>query len=88
MTGVTRKLYITTMWAAIVWVSVSYIIALYSTIFLGQPFPVVELSREAITTLLGVNALKYLENTFEHNDGGIFGKSDKSIGKSKSNRDA
>jgi hypothetical protein len=78
MNGVTRRLYITTMWAAIVWVSVSYIIAMYSTFFLGQPFPVVELSKEAIGTLLGVNILKYSENTFEHNDGGIFGKSDKS----------
>ena len=88
MKGVTKRLYITTMWAAIVWVSVSYIIALYSTIFLGLPFPVVELSREAITTLLGVNALKYLENIFEHNNGGIFGISDKSSDKANQNRDA
>lgn len=88
MKGVTKRLYITTMWAAIVWVSMSYIIAMYSTFFLGQPFPVVELSREAITTLLGVNALKYLENTFEHNNGGIFGISDKSSDKANQNRDA
>lgn len=75
MKSVTRILFITTQIAALVWVSVSYLIALYATVRLGQPFPVVELSQQAITTILGVNVLKVVENVFEHNDGGIFGTS-------------
>lgn len=71
--SVTRILFITTQVAALVWVSVSYLIALYATVRLGQPFPVVELSEQAITTILGVNVLKVVENIFEHNDGPIFG---------------
>ena len=58
-----------------VWVSVSYGIAVYSTVKLFQPFPVVELSQQAITTILGVSALKVVENIFEHNEGVVFGQS-------------
>lgn len=75
--SVTRILFITTQIAALCWVSVSYLIALYATVRLGQVFPVVELSKQAITTILGVNVLKVLENAFEHNDGPVFGKSNK-----------
>ena len=75
MKSVTRLLFITTQIAALVWVSVSYLIALYATVRLGQPFPVIELSQQAITTILGVNVLKVVENVFEHNDGGVFGHS-------------
>ena len=75
MKSVTRILFITTQIAALGWVSVSYLIALYATVRLGQPFPVVELSQQAITTILGVNVLKVVENVFEHNDGGVFGHS-------------
>lgn len=75
MKSVTRILFITTQIAALGWVSVSYLIALYATVRLGQPFPVVDLSQQAITTILGVNVLKVVENVFEHNDGGIFGTS-------------
>lgn len=77
MKSVTRLLFITTQLAALVWVSVSYLIAIYATVKLGQPFPVVELSQQAISTILGVNVLKVVENIFEHNSGGIFGTSDK-----------
>lgn len=73
MKSVTRRLFITTQIAALGWVSVSYLIALYATVRLGQPFPVVELSQQAITTILGVNVLKVVENIFEHNDGPVFG---------------
>ena len=71
--SITRALFITTQCAALVWVSVSYIIAIYATVRLGQPFPVVELSQQAITTILGVNALKVVENIFEHNESPVFG---------------
>ena len=57
------------------WVSWSYVIATYSTVVLGQPFPVEELSRQAIITLLGMSGLKVVENIFEHNEGPVFGKS-------------
>ena len=33
------------------------------------------LSEQAITTILGVNTLKVVENIFEHNDGAVFGRS-------------
>ena len=75
--SVTRFLFVTTQIAALCWVSVSYLIALYATVRLGQVFPVVDLSKQAITSLLGVSVLKVLENIFEHNDGPVFGKSNK-----------
>ena len=73
--SVTRLLFVTTQLFALVWVSVSYGIAVYSTVKLFQPFPVVELSQQAITTILGVSALKVVENIFEHNEGVVFGQS-------------
>lgn len=73
--SVTRILFITTQIAAIVWVSTSYLIAGYSTVVLGQPFPITELSQQAIDTLLGGLVLKVVENIFEHNDGVAFGTS-------------
>lgn len=80
MRSVTRVLFVTTQLAALVLVTVSYLIAVYATVRLGQPFPVVELSEQAITTILGVNALKVLENIFEHNDGPVFGHTKESEG--------
>lgn len=70
---ITRFLFVTTQVSALVWVSLSYLIAAYATFRLGQPFPVETLSGQAIDTLLGVAALKVLENIFEHNEGGLFG---------------
>lgn len=75
MKKVTKLLFVTTQAAALCWVSISYLIALYGTVKLGQVFPVTELSQQAITTILGVNALKVVENIFEHNDGAVFGRS-------------
>lgn len=73
--SVTRTLFVTTQLAALGWVSMSYLIAAYATVRLGQVFPVEELSEQAIETILGVNFLKVIENIFEHNDGPVFGKS-------------
>lgn len=78
--SITRILFISTQVAALGWVSVSYLIAIYATVRLGQPFPVTDLSGQAITAILGVNIMKTIENVFEHNTGGIFGTSDKSKG--------
>ena len=75
--SVTRILFITTQIAALCWVSVSYLIAIYATVRLGQVFPVVDLSKQAITTILGVGVLKVAENIFEHNNGPVFGTSNK-----------
>jgi len=82
---VTHFLFITTQLAALAWVSISYLIALYATVRLGQVFPVVELSQQAITTILGVSVLKVVENIFEHNDGVVFGTSTTTA--KKQNRD-
>ena len=73
--SVTKLLFVTNQLCALGWVSVSYGIAVYSTVRLRQPFPVVELSQQAITTILGVNVLKVVENIFEHNNGVVFGHS-------------
>lgn len=78
--SVTKFLFVATQLAALAWVSVSYLIAIYATVKLEQPFPVVELSQQAITTVLGVNVLKVVENIFEHNDGPVFGYTKESEG--------
>ena len=75
--SVTRILFVTTQVAAIGWVSTSYLIAGYSTVVLGQPFPITELSQQAIDTLLGGLVLKVVENIFEHNDGVVTGKTNR-----------
>ena len=80
MISITRILFITTQIAALGWVSISYLIAAYATIRLGQPYPVVELSQQAIATILGTTALKVVENIWEHNGGGIFGCSNNGKG--------
>ncbi len=73
--GVTRLLFITTQLCALVWVFISYGIALYSTVKLQQVQTLAELSEPAIRTILGVSVLKVVENIFEHNDGPVFGRS-------------
>ena len=73
--GVTRLLFVTTQFCALVWVFISYAIAIYSTVRLRQVQTLAELSEPAIRTILGVSALKVLENIFEHNDSKIFGQS-------------
>ena len=75
MKEITKGLFVTTQIAALGWVTLSYLIAVYATVCLEQPFPVVELSQQAITTILGVNVLKVVENIFEHNDSALFGRS-------------
>ena len=77
--SVTRMLFVTATVSAIVWVFLSYGLAIYSTVCLGQVYTMAELSQPAIEIILGVNVLKVLENTFEHNDGFIFGKNNSSV---------
>lgn len=72
---VTRFIFVTTQISALIWVFISYGIAVYSTVKLGQVYTMAELSEPAIHTILGVGFLKVLENIFEHNDGAVFGKS-------------
>lgn len=73
--SVTRLIFVTTQISALVWVFMSYGIAIYSTVFLQQVYTMAELSEPAIHTILGVGVLKVLENIFEHNEGVVFGKS-------------
>lgn len=80
MKHLTKFLFAATEIAALIWVSIPFAIALYSTIKFGIPYSVSglsDLSEKAIEAILGINVLKVLENTFEHNNGGIFGTSDK-----------
>lgn len=73
--SITRLIFITSQVFALLWVTISYIIALYATIKLKQVFPVVELSQQAINTIIGVGIMKTTENIFEHNDSVVFGNS-------------
>lgn len=73
--GITDFLFVTGQIAALIWVSLSYLIAAYATFILGEPFPVEELSGNAVNAIIGVTACKTLGNIFEHNEGGIFGRS-------------
>lgn len=75
--SVTRLLFVSTQICALVWVFISYGLAIYATVRLGQVYTMAELSKPAIDALLGVTALKVLGNIFEHNDGVVFGKSEK-----------
>lgn len=75
--SVTAFLFVTTQVGSMVWVSTSYILAGYATVYLGQPFPVTDLSTQAIVTLLGNGILKTVSNIFEHNNGLFFGNSDR-----------
>ena len=77
--SVTRLLFVSTQICALVWVFISYGLAIYSTVWLGQVYTMAELSKPAIDALLGVTALKVLGNIFEHNDGVVFGKSEKPV---------
>ena len=80
--SVTRRLFVTTQYAALLWVSISYLIALYATVRLGQVFPVVDLSKQA-ETILGVNVLKVVENIFEHNNSPVFGTTNEAAKETK-----
>ena len=81
--SLTRLIFITSQIFALLWVTVSYIIALYATIKLEQVFPVVELSQQAINTIIGVGIMKTAENIFEHNDSVVFGNSHMEGGEKK-----
>lgn len=74
--SITKWLFVTTQISALIWVFMSYGIAIYSMIELGQVYTLSEIADPAITTLLGTVALKTVGNIFEHNNGGFFGNSD------------
>jgi len=76
--SVTRILFIDAYRAAIVWVTLSYLIAVYAMLFMDQVYTLTELSDPAIKALLSTVGLKVIGNIFEHNNGNIFGKSDHS----------
>lgn len=73
--GVTRRLFLLVTVCALIWVFLSYAIAIYSAVVLGQVYTMAELAEPAITSLLCTVALKVTENIFEHNDGAVFGHS-------------
>lgn len=75
--SVTRRLFLLTQIAAIVWVSWSYLLATYALVVLRELEPLMELSQDVVNVILGVAALKVLGNIFEHNNGPVFGTSTK-----------
>ena len=77
LSGITAFIYIATLIMSLIWITMTYIFAGYATFKLGQPLPVEELSSQALIATVGVVAAKTVANIFEHNNGGIFGTSDK-----------
>lgn len=73
--SVTWFLFVFTDLSAISWVYISYALAIYATVHLGQVYTMAELSQPAITGIVAVLFAKVLENVFEHNNGGLFGRS-------------
>lgn len=73
--SLTAWLFTITVIAAIGWISISYLMGIYALKELGNTDLLVELSKEAMITVLGVNLMKVIGNLFEHNNGGIFGTS-------------
>lgn len=73
--SVTRFLYCAIVIAGLIWVSISYAIAVYAALAYQQFEYLSELSREVIVSILTVAGLKTIENIFEHNNGLIFGTS-------------
>ena len=73
--SITKFLFISTQLSALLWVNWSFALATYATIALGQPFPLETVSETAINVIIGTLLCKVLENALEHNDGGIWGKS-------------
>lgn len=73
--SITRFLFVTTQLFALGWVTLSYLIAAYATIILGQPYPVEVVSETVVKIIFGNGLLKVIENTFEHNNWKITGTS-------------
>lgn len=73
--SITRFLFVSTQLSALCWVNWSFVLATYATVKLGQPFPLETVSETAINVIIGTLLCKVLENALEHNDGGIWGKS-------------
>lgn len=71
--SVTRLLFVAIAFSALSWVFISYALAIYSTVKLGQVYTMTELSQPAITGIVAVLFAKVLENVFEHNDSALFG---------------
>lgn len=75
--SVTWFLFVFTDLAAISWVYISYALAIYATVHLGQVYTMAELSEPAITGIIAVVFIKVLGNIFEHNDGPLWGMTNK-----------
>ena len=73
--SITRFLFLSAQLSALLWVNWSFVLATYATVCLQQPLPLETLSETAINVIIGTLLCKVLENALEHNDGGIWGKS-------------
>ena len=73
--SITRFLFLSAQLSALLWVNWSFVLATYATIVLQQPLPLETLSETALNVIIGTLLCKVLENALEHNDGGIWGKS-------------
>lgn len=72
---ITRFFFIAGYIFAMICVSISYGIAIYSTLYLGETYTMAELSDPALRIIVASLVTKVVENIFEHNTGIIFGES-------------
>ena len=77
LASVTRLYFVRILDWSIFWVTLSYLYAGYAMVRLGVVYTLEELSKPVVTGLLFSLFAKVLENAFEHNNGKIFGTSNK-----------
>ena len=85
--SITRFLFLSAQLSALLWVNWSFLLATYATVHLQQPVPLEALSETALNVIIGTLLCKVLENALEHNDGGIWGKSNGGAHESASGED-
>lgn len=73
--SITRFLFLSAQLSALLWINWSFLLATYATVVLQQPLPLEALSETALNVIIGTLLCKVMENALEHNDGGIWGKS-------------
>lgn len=75
--SVTRRLFVVTQLFALGCLVVVCLAVVYSAVVLDKPLEnlLETITEEAFNCLATITGAKVLENIFEHNDGGVFGKS-------------
>lgn len=73
----TDRLFLTSFRLSWALITITYGLGVYCTVVLQDPRLLETVSVQLIITVLGCIVMKIVANVFEHNNGGIFGTSDK-----------